>query len=91
MCSTPKRAGTMFRAARVEESRTDSPDYVNMLRRASSRMDSIERERDDVHGASRQPLRDDPGYRRKPPQTPPESTLLSRVWHYLNTPHYLFR
>ena len=90
MCSTPKRTGTMFRAARVEESRTDSPDYASMLRRASSRMDSIERERD-ARGASRQPPRDAPGKRRKPPQTPPESTLLSRIWHYLNTPHYLFR
>ncbi len=90
MCSTPKRTGTLFRAARIKE---DNAGYASMLRRASERMDKIQCEREVQQG------RDEQGIK---PRSSPESIpatvqdkhkppCLSRLWDYLNTPYYLFR
>ena len=41
MCSTPKRTGILFHAARLEEDMAGS-DYTAMLRRASRCMDKVQ-------------------------------------------------
>lgn len=92
MCSTPKRTGIMFRAARIEEDSTACTDYTAMLRRASRRMDRVqsEREAQQVREQGVQPGAL-PESGSAPVQSKPRPPFLSRLWDYLNTPHYLFR
>lgn len=89
MCSTPKRTGTLFRAARIKE---DNAGYASMLRRASERMDRIQCERETQQDREQADKpRPVPESSRAPVQDNPELSCLSRLWDYLNTPHYLFR
>lgn len=88
MCSTPKKTGVLFRAARIEE--VDA-DYTSMLRRASERVDRIQREREErrVREQSTHEV-DRPESSSEPEQTSLRPSFLSRLWDYLNKPHTLF-
>lgn len=88
MCSTPKRTGVLFRATRVEE--VDA-DYTSMLRRASARADRIQREREEQRERE-QPIHEAVQSESDNAQEPTSlrPSLRSRVWGYLNKPHYLF-
>jgi len=46
MCSTPKRAGTLFHTARIREQDEGYANYARMLRRASEHADRVQRERE---------------------------------------------
>ncbi len=91
MCSTPKRTGILFHAARLEEG-TAGSDYTAMLRRASRCMDKVKdkREMQSPREQAKKPsTAPRPETRRV--QSKPEPSFLSRCWDYLNSPHYLFR
>jgi len=66
MCSTPKRTGTLFRAARIKE---ENAGYASMLRRASQRMDRIQCEREAQQDREQADK----------PRPVPESSLLCRT------------
>ncbi|TCK18033.1 hypothetical protein DFR30_1292 [Thiogranum longum] len=82
----------MFRSSRVDESRAGYEDYSSMLRRASERIDNLQRARDAQRECEQNsPPVASPGPASDPTQTTSRSSWLSRFLVYLNTPRFLFR
>ena len=93
MCSTPKRTGVLFRSTRVDESKADYADYSSMLRRASERADEIQRAREAKREREQvlPPVVSQESASHSAQATVAPPSRLSRLWAWLNTPHYLFR